>query len=207
MLETSPTLGNPSITVAPRRSILRSSYIWMPSMGGVRSRPAYLKGFHIALARDTTGSRFEAVARRDLGPRALEHDAHGAVFLLRKLDGPLHVRLLPGALEDVREVELLEDRGGPLRALGLELDAQRLHGLPLLPEDVHDVDRGATSRSEDDALERGRPLADLALRGIVEQGLRAGVAGREELRWRDHLDYGLPRRHGALHSPPAQRTL
>src|SRR6266511_2935668 len=154
----------------------------MPSMGGVRTGCAYLKGCHIALACDTRSSRLDAIARRDVRARALQHDVHGAIFLLRKLDRALHVRLLPRALQDVCEVEFLEDRRRALRPLRLELHAERLDRLPLLLEDVDDVDHRASARSEHDGLERRGALADLALPGDVEEDLPAGVAGRLEFR-------------------------
>src|SRR3989442_15654366 len=117
----------------------------MPSMGGMRTRCAYLKGCHIALGSDSGFSGLEAVARRHLDAGALQHDVHGAVLLLGQLDRALDVRLLPRALEDVRDVELLEDSGRVLRPLGLELDLEGFDGLPLLREDVDDVEGGAAA--------------------------------------------------------------
>src|SRR3990170_1013202 len=156
------------------------------------------------------GSRLDAVARRHGDPRPLQHDADGAVLLLRQLDRARHARLVPRALQDVRQAQRLEYGGRPLRAHRLELDAERLERLPLLPEDVDHVERRAPARREDDGLERGRALAALVLPGDVEGPGRAGVPGREELVRGEHLDGRLQRGHGPAQSPgpdePSEKT-
>src|SRR5213593_4583503 len=114
----------------------------MPSMGAVRNPARLLKGCQIALGPDTMSCGLDPEARRDLHARALEHDVHGAVFLQRELDRPRDVRRFRRALQDIREMEGLEDRGRALRPARLELDAERLHGLPLLPQNLDDVERG-----------------------------------------------------------------
>src|SRR3972149_3201901 len=55
MLETRPTLGDPSMTVAPRKPIRLSSEIWMPSMAEVATSRPYLKGCHNGLGPDPRG--------------------------------------------------------------------------------------------------------------------------------------------------------
>src|SRR3569833_1852323 len=77
---------------------------------------------------------------RNLNNRASEHDGGGAVFLRREVDRALH-RLLGQAATGHAEmhVDLDENLGLALRALGLELGDAALHRQARLPEDVHHV--------------------------------------------------------------------
>src|ERR1700704_65578 len=76
--------------------------------------------------------------------RFLEHGRDRAILVLAELNGVLHGPIVELAAEAVHDLQLLPD-GRRLRStLPRAGHFQRLQLLPLLPEDAHDVRRGAS---------------------------------------------------------------
>src|SRR3990172_3243336 len=172
-------------------------------MGESQPPVQYLKGCHYALGLDTTASLFDAVRGHNRDSAAFQHDARGAVFLHRQVNRALHVRLLPRAAQDVGHAYFREHARGLRRTLCLDLDSERVDGLPLFPQDVDDVDSGAPANAEEHDLHRARALPRLAFLRVMDEDSGPQVTRRVELFWRAHLDRRLQRGHGPAIATPA----
>src|SRR5436309_5158939 len=167
---TRPTLGNPSMTVAPRRSIRLSSLIWIPSMRRGPSRTGYLNIPGTSACPENTSLHRENFVRIDkLHAGAAQHDSDGAILLGRQVDRPLDrgfLDMIPA--HSVVEMNLREHPGDVLGPFGFRFDFQCAERNALLSQDRNDVGCGTCHRREEGGLHGTRAASGFRFAAIEE---------------------------------------